>query len=1311
MAVFTAHGQLTTTTSYDFTDGSIITAGQSTDGLLTLSGNYSYHSSNYGLNMKVDGEINITVNGSCTVRFLGSQYSSLSMEGSGLSAGDLGTQSTTVTNDLSDTFEFVYTGPATTLNFKLVAPGSDLYLPLVDVIPTTTQYDFRDGTIISAGQSADGLLTLSGNHSYHSTNYGLNMKLDAEVNISVSGSCTVRFVGSQYSSLYMQGSGSSIGDLGTIPTQVVNDRVDTYEFTYSGGPITLNFKAVQNLGAGSDVYLPILEVIPDDSVIAKTDVWDFGAEELDPVLYNNMLDVSTINSFYTYVDPQVPGESGRNILSFTAGDLGFMTNGTNDRLRTTNENITRWDGNIANSAQYTGRLYINSGANLGRYLTLNLNEDDEVTIEGRTDSGGVFNFEYAANPAAQTDQVDVPAAETTIKFVAKSAGEYRVFDTAGKPSYFRVYRKAATYQTITGLVDETNAAGIPGGYSIEFTNEAGKTFSTVVSGGNYSIDLPIEYTYSLSLGGANGYIITNGLSLGVTENTSTYDIVVAQVDINNVSGNIVGLTDLSNLNLIYTPDSSSGTVYNPIVTINQGASTYSVDLEVGIEYKISAEGVNDYEILANTITTGTTPEIADVTFSLKPVYSVAINAIGLNSTQQNELNLTFTNLNEAGYEYTFTDITNVALRDGVYSVSAAGLDLYPVRLALTSNLTVASANTLKDLTFNSITEWTFNDRVINSAAAYEGLIFTGSVNVRGSNGDLNAGSGATIAIPVSVGEKVIITDYYASNYSVEGGPTITNTTNSTSTNVVSEYVYPGSSDGMVTIAVGATSYFVSFKVVPVQAYSAAITVGTDKDFQTINDALDAISRMDRPSDEPVTVLIDPGNYEEMLVIESNNITLKNAATTPSIALANAGVDIDPNAVRITSYYGQKYNFFSQATNNKWSAEALAVNIDNGYTNYVNKEGTGGGSSYWNATIVVTADDFTAEDIIIENSFNQYISFKESQDVVQAKNTSSDPTRPTDYGNTAVQNRGAGYVTQAAAIGIASSADRVILNKCRVIGRQDSFYGAQGARVAVYKGAMMGAVDYLFGGMNAVFYQTDLVLNTSDTGSDAAYITAAQQTSGRGFLMYECHVKSPIPGVETASVNGSKPGYFGRPWAPTTSEVVFYNTTIDESTFPGSVGLSLISPVGWTSSLGGESPKMYEFGTIENASGIDNSGNRTSWSTVLGSPALAHDGTEITTFNFTKGNDDWDPIPSLISQEVLGIDTFTPRSGVSVKAYHGKIFVSNVKSKTQINVYNLAGALIKSLQVKNDTNFNLIDGFWIVKVQDNDGQKTIKLICH
>ncbi len=1181
---------------------------------------------------------------------------------------------------------------------------------------TTISYNLKDQSTftntgvqwdpVTSTTSPDGKMrTQASTTQWHSSGYGIVFKSGNSLEIDVpEGQNTIRFYGSVYSAGTMTG-GTTIGgsELGEKDVDLDNhsgmaDKTGYYEFSYTGGAITLYFTF-----SGSNAYTPAIDVTNLVVAIAKTDVWDFGAQQLDNVLYNNMLTETKINAWY---GTTTPGTTGVVLPSFTEGILGFVS-GSNDRLRTTNTNLTRYDTNIASSATYTGRVYVNSNGATSRFLTLNLNEDDEVTIATRTDAGGSLNFQYFPNPAAQTDVVSVPAAETLLKFVAKSAGEYRVFDTAGKPSYFRVYRKAANYKTISGTIDESLAPSIPNGYTLNFTNQAGKTFSTVVSSGTYSINLPAEYSYDLSLGGANGYVISNGLSLNVTDSSTTHDVTVIQVDLYTVSGNITGLSDLTNLVLHFTPDPAENKVYIPIISIDKSASTYNVNLEAGVEYTITADNVNDFEILTNTLTIGTANQTANIDFTLKPIYNVTINTSGLDATQKSALSLTFTNKNETNYSYNFTDVTAVALRNGVYTLAYSGLDTYPIELALTSNLTISGANTTKDLSFIPIREWVFKDRNISNATAYKGLAFTGSVNVRGSSGDLLASSGATISIPVKVGDKVQITDYYQSNYSIEGGAPIQNTSNSTSTKITTEHIYTGTTDGTVTITTAGTSYFVSIKVLEVVTFTPVITVGTDKDYQTINSALNAIALMNRPNNERVTVSIDPGNYEEMLVISSPNVTLKNAASSPSIAILNAGVNIDANAVRITSYYGQKYNFFSQGTDNKWHADVLAVNKDNGYTTYVNQEGSGNGSSYWNATVVVAANGFTAEDIILENSFNQYISLKESQDVVQPK--ASDPVRPTNYGNTSVQNRAAGYVTQAAAIGIANNTDKVLLNNCRVIGRQDSFYGGAGSRVVVYKGAMMGAVDYIFGGMTAVFYKTDFVLNTSDSSSDAAYITAAQQTSGRGFLMYECHVKSPIPGIETASVNGSKPGYFGRPWAPTTSEVIFYNTTIDESTYPGSEGFSLISPVGWTSSLGGESNKMYEFGTIENASGVNNSGNRASWSTVLNSPTLTHDGTSITTFNFTKGNDNWDPISQLNSLAVNDVHKST--SKVNIAAYNGKVYISNVKTTAQINIYNITGALIKSLKTKTDTDFNFEKGLYIMTVNDADGQKAFKLLTH
>jgi len=963
------------TYTYDFGDGTVFPQDGTTydnfdtsDGIVSMNrgtgSQFYYNDATHGVAFKNANYFVIAVAGNATITFTTCQYSP---DGGTLTFTDaddnvLGVIDSDINGGVDGTdFSFNYEGPAGSITATLSTSGSNYIHGMSisnfpDVNPGDMfTYPFGDGTVFPQNATtydnfatSDGVISMhrgTGSQFYYNdATHGVAFKNANYFVIAVAGNATITFTTCQYSpdggTLTFTDANENV--LGVIDSDINGGTDGTdFSFNYVGGAGYIT----ATLATSGSNYIHGMSIANDPEVVSNglIDVWDFGAEQLDEMIYNNKLTESDINAWY---DGSItPGSTGVVLPStWTAGALSW-TGGTNDRLRTTNTNLTRYDTNIASSVNFTGRLYVNSGANPSRYLSFTLSEDDEVTIEARSDAGGTLNFQYVADPDAQTDQVAIPAAEITVDFVAKSAGVYHVFDTTGKPSYFRIYRKDATYITVSGNVDETLAPGIPDGYSIIFTNEAGKDFTVVVSSGTYSIDLPAGYTYSLSLQDANGYIITNGASLAVDESTTTHDVEVSAIETYNVTGNITGLSDLSNLNLNYTPDPVANTLYIPIVTIDAMAGTYSVDLEPSIEYTISADGVNDYEILANTITIGTAPETADVVFSLKPVYNVTINTIGLDMTQQDDLNLTFNNLYEEGYSYSFTDINTVALRDGTYTVSYDGIDAYPIRLALTSNLTVNGTDTSKDLTFEPAREWEFRSRIINGATAYEGLLFTGSVNVRGGNGDLNAGAGSTISIPVMVGDKVIITDYYTSNYSVEGGPVVTNTSNSTSVNVVYEYVYPGASDGTVTISVNATSYFVKIKVISIVPYNPIITVGVDKDYQTINEALDAISRMDRPSDEPVTVMIDPGNYEEMLVIESNNITLKNASPSPSIAILNQGVDIDPNAVRVTSYYGQKYNFFSQGTDNKWSAEALAVNIENGYTTYVNQEGTGNGSSY------------------------------------------------------------------------------------------------------------------------------------------------------------------------------------------------------------------------------------------------------------------------------------------------------------------------------------------------------------------------------
>ena len=1052
----------------------------------------------------------------------------------------------------------------------------------------------------------------------------------------------------------------------------------------------------------------------------NTDVWDFGATQLDTNLYTNLLNETTINSWYS--SSITPGSvSTSNVMpaSFSAGALSW-SGGTSDRLRTTNTAITRYDTNIASVTTHNGRIYCNGNATMAgniassRYLGLTLAEDDEVKVIARGDTAGLLTFAYVTNPSLQTDNVATTATSgsvTEVNYVAKNAGAYRIYDATAKASFYRIYRKAATYVNLSGNVNVAQASGIPNGYSIVYTNAAGKSWSSVVTSGTYSVRIPVGYSYQLSLVNANGFVISNGLtynSTGVTTPSASRDITIIAVDLYTVTGTITGLsTSISNLSLTYTPASTR--VYVPVPVINAATLTYTVQLEPNVQYTIAPQGVNDFEILANTITIPTSNTTANIAFSPKPVFPISINTSGLSSSQLASLNLIFTNLNENGYAYNFSATLPISLRNGTYSVAYSGLDNFPVELGLVSNLRVNGAAVAKTLAFRPVTVWSFEDRIISTttSAAYKGILLTGQVTTVPASGHLTAKTGATIKVPVNPGESITVAYYYTANFSIEGGTVITTATNSTSLTEYAEYSYTGTTPGFVTITVGGastlTTYFPEIKIGARIPFSALLTVGSDKQYQTINGALQAVANMTRPNNDRVTIMIDPGNYEEMLVIKQPNITLKNASPNPNTNLIDKGVNIAPGAVRITSYYGVGYNYYSMGNDQKWNQEVLNVNRENGFTNYQNVSGTTNGS-YWNATVVVNANGFQADDIIIENSFNQYISNKESQDVIVMWTSGSPGLRPTAAGNTGVQSRT--LVERAAAIAIPNNIDKVILNKCRVVGRQDSFFGGSGARVVVYKGDIMGAVDYIFGGMDVVFYKSNLSMNVSDASNDQAYITAAQQSSGRGFLMYQCTITSAIPQVESASQYRAKPGYFGRPWAANTSEVVFYNTTIETSNNPSFNGQSLIMPLGWQNTLSGNSAGMYEYGTVE-LSGVNNTPSRATWATTLSTPTLT-DGTTINPFNFTKGTDNWDPISQLVSNDALANNQFEPLSKVKAISFKNTIAISNVNSNSEITIFDIKGVLVKKMNINSDTNFTMPSGLWIVKIKSEGIINTYKL---
>jgi hypothetical protein len=80
---------------------------------------------------------------------------------------------------------------------------------------------------------------------------------------------------------------------------------------------------------------------------------------------------------------------------------------------------------------------------------------------------------------------------------------------------------------------------------------------------------------------------------------------------------------------------------------------------------------------------------------------------------------------------------------------------------------------------------------------------------------------------------------------------------------------------------------------------------------------------------------------------------------------------------------------------------------------------------------------------------------------------------------------------------------------------------------------------------------------------------------------------------------------------------------------------------------------------------------------------------------------------------LSIDKVGEVSRVStnVRAIGNRIYVSNVKSGTEVNIYAITGALVKTIKTNEDTNFAFKSGLWIATVKTFEGTKAVKFITH
>ena len=206
----------------------------------------------------------------------------------------------------------------------------------------------------------------------------------------------------------------------------------------------------------------------------------------------------------------------------------------------------------------------------------------------------------------------------------------------------------------------------------------------------------------------------------------------------------------------------------------------------------------------------------------------------------------------------------------------------------------------------------------------------------------------------------------------------------------------------------------------------------------------------------------------------------------------------------------------------------------------------------------------------------------------------------------------------------------------------------------------------------------------------------------------------IDGLTVAAVSNS----FG-PMRPSTSlSGPFSDGYTPENEWPGN-----------GSSQGNETParRFFSFpvtgpSTIKVYFRVNGTGGRTCFvsdgTTVLGSatsedssePILltaTYDGAGGTIYVYSSASINYHRIS--VVDGILGVNDIQSAVSTNVRAIGNRIYVSDVKLDTEINIYSMTGALVKSLKTSTNTDFSFKSGLYIATVKTAEGQKSVKLL--
>ena len=288
-----------------------------------------------------------------------------------------------------------------------------------------------------------------------------------------------------------------------------------------------------------------------------------------------------------------------------------------------------------------------------------------------------------------------------------------------------------------------------------------------------------------------------------------------------------------------------------------------------------------------------------------------------------------------------------------------------------------------------------------------------------------------------------------------------------------------------------------------------LAAATANNYKSVSDAIAAVKAGSISA--PVITLTSGQTYREQVIVDIPNVTLKTSGTEKAT---------------ITFYYGIGYCYYS-LNNNGYYDKDRAMTRNSKLVKH---------PARWGATVLVTKDgnNFKADNIIFENSFNQYYTDEEVVDGVLAYpmgDTSITYDRTLRSGDSGYKAADSKTVTErAAAIGFENSPAGCELYNCKFIGSQDTYYTS--GTIYAKNCDIQGNTDYIFGGGKVVFDNCNLVIGGYSDAKTSAYITAQKGNTGEAYIFRDCKVTSAGRAYTLSNL--------GRDWGGASATVYYFN---------------------------------------------------------------------------------------------------------------------------------------------------------------------------